>query len=639
MKSFTKIALLSCLLSLFVFGDLAVGQGRGAARTNSAALLSQADAKISKMSDIMEQYAIAETSKRFNVEALQATANISNQSGAKIVADFYATSDNQNIALSPPTMVATFAALTHLGKGKTKEELQTLLSLDGNEKTAFAMLGEYLSNSYGYYASEEEKELQNNDKWEEAQSLRNKKFGGEFQRLYKEFQELSGKLDKVLDAEGMPLSMSLPGVSSLSGISTGTYDSIGYLLVNNRLGNVDNATQREFLEKFGTKFESTNFSESGVKKFNDEIARIVGDEFGDVIEADDDAAINVCSAMNLFQDWGFIMEDDELFFNFDKGREEIWFYKGDFQVRDISVNNKPGWCFPLGLSDLMIVKCGNGADLKAFAKTIATEGLRIDTTAGSRLRAVGLRIPSVDFQTEFDLIKYAQTKGLSVPFTLGQAEYALSDSNIIHRPCTKAYAKSLFQVDRMGITLKQVTEVEIPLPVGRDQRIGETITIDSPYLMVITERNFGTVLGMAFIANPEVMEEEFDIPESPQRPEPQSGQQQFQSPGNNFGNPPRSATPGNVGIRIGRVVPNSTATRLTNSATGRSVTLEAGDFLASINGQEVRAIGDASRIISELPRNSNVSIEIIDRRSSRRMTLTGRLDVSSRQRLGINLVE
>ncbi|MCL2709998.1 MAG: hypothetical protein FWE95_03870 [Planctomycetaceae bacterium] len=94
----------------------------------------------------------------------------------------------------------------------------------------------------------------------------------------------------------------------------------------------------------------------------------------------------------------------------------------------------------------------------------------------------------------------------------------------------------------------------------------------------------------------------------------------------------------NLGVRIGRVYPNTTATRLTNSATGRRAIPETGDRLVSINGQEVRAMWDATRIISGLPRNSNVSIEIIDRRTSQRMTLHGRLDVSPSRRFGVDLV-
>jgi len=200
------------------------------------------------------------------------------------------------------------------------------------------------------------------------------------------------------------------------------------------------------------------------------------------------------------------------------------------------------------------------------------------------------------------------------------------------------------------------------MPIGRDQRIPEQIIIDSPYLMVITERNLGTVLGMAFIASPNLsaLEEDEDIaqwspvppqrqqqpptggkaiivngfpPDSPQWREVERLRTNLQgSPVDSTGNS-RGQSSQNLGVRIGRVLPNTTATRLTNSATGRSVTLEAGDYLASINGQTVRAIGDATRIIAGLPRNSNVSIEIIDRRTSQRMILIGRLDVSPRQRL------
>jgi serine protease inhibitor len=36
-----------------------------------------------------------------------------------------------------------------------------------------------------------------------------------------------------------------------------------------------------------------------------------------------------------------------------------------------------------------------------------------------------------------------------------------------------------------------------------NQQLPNEIVIDSPYMMVLTDKNLGTVLGMAFIANPE----------------------------------------------------------------------------------------------------------------------------------------
>ena len=77
----------------------------------------------------------------------------------------------------------------------------------------------------------------------------------------------------------------------------------------------------------------------------------------------------------------------------------------------------------------MIVKCRNGADLKQLAKNIAADGLRVQRD-GNTLRGAELFIPRVIFRTKFDLKDYAKAKGLSMPFTAGQAEYAVSDYSI-----------------------------------------------------------------------------------------------------------------------------------------------------------------------------------------------------------------
>ena len=548
MKPFINYTLLSCLI-LPLVTETAMGQlnrrANTAPRANSTALLTQADAKVARMLELQAQYVATETPKRYNPAALKETADISNKSGVKLVSDFYASSNSPNVALSPPTMVATFSALAHMGRGKTKEELQKLLSLDGNENPSFGLLGRYLKDSFEYYPNADEttqidkinaqlSEIQAQmqeisdkvvgaQRWQvlsrmpEYQKLQNEsqtlyterqklqaqaeqrhkeKMGDEYQRLGKELDELAERLDEVLDASGMPLSVMMHGGSS------GTYDSIGYLLVNSRFGNVGSAVQREFLDKFGTQFESTDFSEAGVKKFNDGIKRIVEDVFDDVIESNPDQAMIVCSAMNLFLSWGIIMKEDTLLFNFDRGRRRIDCVRGDLQVRNITVNSKAGHLFPLGLSDLMIVKCRNSAELRQLARAIAADGLRVESV-GNRLRTASLYIPTVAFQTKFDFQEYAKAKGLSVPFTQRQATYALSDNLVIQQPCDRADVESLFQVDMAGITLKQVTFAGIPMPIGRDMRIPERIIIDSPYLMIITERNLGTVLGMAFIANPE----------------------------------------------------------------------------------------------------------------------------------------
>ena len=76
---------------------------------------------------------------------LEETTKIVNKSGVKITADFYASSSkNANFALSPPSLVTTYSALAHIAKGKTKDELQKLLSLEGNEKSFFEKLNNYL---------------------------------------------------------------------------------------------------------------------------------------------------------------------------------------------------------------------------------------------------------------------------------------------------------------------------------------------------------------------------------------------------------------------------------------------------------------------------------------------------------------
>jgi serine protease inhibitor len=536
MKSILKYALPLCFIPAFVFTNGAEGQQENIPASQQSALLARADEIVTRMSEIRTQYKFSENQKNYDLTALKETSKISNESGSKLIADFYASSKEENAALSPPTMVATFSALAHLGRGKTKEELQKLLSLNDTENTSFGNLEKYLIQSYGVAIQDKtsadletiqiqkkinelnaqinkgfdqhgmkfnamperrkmldeidnfENELQKQQDNEKKKHV--SKFGEEYQGLGKELQELETKLEDAFDPVGIPDS------------GGATYNSTGYLLVNALYGNVSSAMQKEYYEKFGTKVESTDFSEEGVRKFNDAISRTTDGDFGDVIKADEQS-IAVCSAMKFYLEWGFIMEKDfERPFNFDKGQKDIPFLKGDFQVRNISVNDKIGYLFPVGLTDMIFVKCRNDADLKQLAKTIAADGIKIES-AGTRLRPVGLYIPTVGFQTKFNFAKYAQDKGFSTPFKNGQAEYALSDDISVPYPCSDARVESLFQVDEVGITLKQITVAAIPLPMGRDQRMPEKIIIDSPYLMILTERNLGTILGMAFVANPE----------------------------------------------------------------------------------------------------------------------------------------
>ena len=645
MKTLLKYALLVCVVSPFLFDSSAMAQRRNTARPNSSAMLNRADEIAAKMAEIKAQYVSAETPKKYDGSALKETIEISNQSGARLIADFYASSKKENVALSPPTMVATFSALTHLGKGKTKEELQKLLFLNGNEKTSFGLLEDFLTKSYGYYinAEKEPEDWREREAWERRQQQKKyQTFGDEYQKLDKELEGLKSQSESML------------------GVSGGTYDSVGYLLFNSLYGNVSGATQNEYLEKFGTKVEATDFSEAGVKKYNDEIDKIVGNDFfgfgeeessGGAIKAKEQSIV-VCSAMKLYIDWGFIMDQEERPFNFDRGRKNFNFLKGDLQVRNITVNAKIGYLFPVGLTDMILVKCRNGAELKQLAKTIATDGVKIES-AGTRLRTVGLYLPYVGFQTKFDFSKYAQTKGLSAPFTSGQAEYALSDGISIPFPCSDARVESLFQVDETGVLLKQISMAEIPMPIARNQRVQERIIIDSPYLMILAERSLGTVLGMTFIANPVFGDgyEEQDTawspptlplrPELPQRPsapetrgafiEKDDNANDFSSnspPNGNVvnGNVVRQTTvvrgiPGTVrppfaisqGLRLGIGAVNHPGggvcvTDVLPDSPGDLADFEVGDVILEINGTPIHNLQDYSKAVDDSPERMDATV-------------------------------
>ena len=90
------------------------------------------------------------------------------------------------------------------------------------------------------------------------------------------------------------------------------------------------------------------------------------------------------------------------------------------------------------------------------------------------------------------------------------------------------------------------------------------------------------------------------------------------------------------GVRIARVYPNTTASSLRNSA---GLRIEANDYLCSINGQEIRSDAEFKRIVASLPRNSDVTVEILDHRTKKMMTFSGTMDVSSQLRFGMSLIE
>jgi len=429
MKSNLNMTLLLCLLAIFVLGDHAMGQRRNATK--------------------------------FDIVALKATTKISNQSGTKLVADFYATSKDENAALSPPSIIATYAALAHVAKGKTKEDLHKLLSFDGTEILAFLGLNNYLQ-------------------------------------------------------ENMP--------TNFRGESSGKYNSLGYFLVKTGRVDSNSVSPNEILTKFGTTYREIGFSESEANRINKEIADFLTkgmdermfEEFEcSVVKAGPDKVMNVLTAVFFQEGWTpamsmqFEWRNDEPVmrpFSFDTGQKEIQYLSGIVSSHEIvTVNdqsfrgNQKGYRFPLNKCDLTIVKCDNGTALKELASVIAREGLRIQ--AGRRVnQRASFFIPSVDIATEFDFSEYARAKGCDSPFTEGTAEYVLGQDVY----CSNAKVQSCFEVNEDGFTLRQITFAEaMAIPIGRNQRMNNIeIKIDTPYLILLTDRQLGTVLGMAFIANP-----------------------------------------------------------------------------------------------------------------------------------------
>ena len=526
-----------------------------------------------------------------NTAALKATSDVANRGGVKIVADFYASSKLENAAISPPSQFAAFAALAHISKGQTQEDLYQLLSLTGKETMAFGKLDDYLS------------------------------------KVHSEGQDYSDEQDYS---------------------SGGHYKSLGYLLA--RTGDYDpnRVPRNELLEKYGTPFKGTDFSDAEVEKINDEISKMTNEWFHDVVKPSSDTTFMVCTAANLREGWGWSMSAENTngtenlqTFKFDGGARKIPFLSGNAKEHHtVIVNNKPGWRFPLGVSDLTIVKCQNGADLRRLAKAIASDGLQIQVGRKVSQRTT-LHIPGVAFKTKFNVREHAKAKGWDSPFIFGKAEFTIVPEhmqNMLY--CRKAETESMFEVGMDGISLVQVTVIEVApgAPnIPRDQRLPNNIIIDSPYLMILTERTLGTVLSMAFIANPGYdTYEPADFDSDSDTDDSFTGASPVgsgQSPTSGY--QPQSS---NRGVRIAKIYPNTTASTLTHSS-GRNLRLETGDYLASINGQPIQSDADFKKIVAGLPRNSDVSVEVIDRRTSQREVFHGRMDVSSSLRFGLSLAE
>ena len=420
------------------------------------------------------------------------TAKMSNKSGVPIIADFYASSENSNVALSPPNMVATYAALAHIAQGKTKEELQKLLSLEGNEKPAFG--------AFNYY-------------------LRNIIANDEPDRPY-------------------------------------GYTSNGYFIVNANGKNIDDAAQQELMDKYATLFLMADSSETKIHNFNGYMFQEFGgellehdssffprysfnhrlmrerrmgkasdDDVYNIIKADRNMSMivrSIAGSMDTLPDRE-IGDDEEpsmgepRSFMFDAGIKTIDFFKVEVKEHQtVTMNGQSGYRVPLGVTDLTVVKCSNGAALKQLAGAIASDGLQIQVGRKISQPAM-LYIPQVDFDTELDLKQYAQTKGLTSPFTKGTAEFSLGTEGALEGGyCNDAKIACTFMVDCYGIIAWQQIipdAVVRAYPLGRNQRLpNNNIVIDSPYLMVITDRKLDAVLGMAFIADPKQSEarKEFD---------------------------------------------------------------------------------------------------------------------------------
>lgn len=412
----------------------------------------------------LQRLAVAqETSDaKFDMASLEKTTAIANRSGTKIVADFYASSKKENIAISPPSMVSTYGALAAVAEGKTREDLQNLLGLKNDEDMHFVMLNRYL------------------------------------------IQQFLGDVKKN-HFLGWQIEMAKEKGEQIDLGQFSAYRTCGYLLGNSAVCDLDASSQNNLFEKFGLHFKRTNFSETEVAKFNEEIQRISG--FEGIIPSNPAMILAVCTAMSVQESWPWETMDDERRFHFDEGPRRIGFRKGivsDYQ--ETTVNGKSGHLFPLGSSNMILVKCKNGTDLKRYAKTIADEGLLIRPGRKISQRAK-LYFPVVRFQTEFDFAEYAQKNNCPTPFAEG-AEFTLlsEEARKNNQPvyCSDAKVLSEFEMDMDGISLRQVVYGICPgEAMGRDQRVANNIIIDTPYLVVLTEKKLGTILGMAFIAAPE----------------------------------------------------------------------------------------------------------------------------------------
>lgn len=426
-----------------------------------------------------------------NLPVLQETADVCNKGGIPIIADYYASTEQPNFALMPTEMVATYAALAHIAQGKTKQELQKLLSLEGNKKPDFLLFRNFFIDLAVRYEPAKPYGYTSNGAAVVTTAKKN---------IYNLLPDAVDVFEKFI----------------LS------------LFINDTAGEDDSRTKKFnslVSEDFKTRLLRHSFFYFNDINFVDRIFVEGGNGLAPTGEVYDIVKHNNRENMMVVRPVAGVMdslpdrraeEGEESImgesrpFRFDAGSKDIDFFKVEVKEHQtVMVNGQTGYRIPLGVTDMTIVKCIDGAALKQLARRITEQGLQIQESKKISW-PVMLYIPQVDFDSELDLKEYAQTKGITTPFTEGEAEFRYGANNPFDGvyigdakiPCT-------FMVDCYGIVAWQQIIPDAVMrayPMGRDQRLPNNIVIDSPYLLFLTDRKLGAVLGLAFVANPEQSE-------------------------------------------------------------------------------------------------------------------------------------